>query len=67
MEGYQVIPGCQAHQRVTQWGVTVGEVDRIDLILQQLGKVAPSSGCLVHSGVRNGKREDLEATDIQVA
>ena len=28
--------------------------------------MAPSSRCLVHSGVRNGKREDLEATDIWV-
>ena len=29
--------------------------------------MAPSSRCLVRSGVRNGKREDLEATDIRVA
>ena len=49
-----------------QWGVTVGEVDKIDPILQQLGKVALSLGCLVRSGVWNGKREDLEVTDIGV-
>ena len=53
--------------RVARWGVTVGEVDRIDLISQRFGKVALSSGCLVRSGVWNGKREDLEATDIRVA
>ena len=52
--------------RVVQWGVTVGEVDQIDPILQWLGKVAPSLGCLVCSGVRNGKREDLEVTDLGV-
>ena len=31
-----------------------------------IGKVAQSSGCLVCSGVWNGKREDLEVTDIWV-
>ena len=31
-----------------------------------MGKVALSLGCLVRSGVWNGKREDLEVTDIWV-
>ena len=31
-----------------------------------VGKVALSLGCLVHSGVQNGKRENLEVTDIWV-